>query len=115
MAGARHLIERLIVTVTSTFCPPSSFIYSSGNHRSITDTQPLAPVNNDCAKRRKVATSLPENQYISGNTLTPNGDEEPSTIRVSLENGDLWEKFHRNTNEMITSSRGRHMFPVLKV
>nr|QBC65504.1 brachyury 2 [Dynamena pumila] len=36
------------------------------------------------------------------------------TLRLSLEDADLWRSFHRMTNEMIVTKNGRRMFPVLK-
>eukprot|EP01134_Creolimax_fragrantissima_P001208 CFRG1208T1 len=36
-------------------------------------------------------------------------------VRVTLQSGDLWGELYRETNEMITSARGRQMFPVIKL
>lgn len=35
-------------------------------------------------------------------------------IQVTLQESDLWEKFHLLTNEMIVTKNGRRMFPVIK-
>ncbi|CAF0739144.1 unnamed protein product [Adineta ricciae] len=36
-------------------------------------------------------------------------------IQVTLHNRDLWEQFHRLTNEMIVTKAGRRMFPIIAV
>ena len=36
-------------------------------------------------------------------------------ISVVLQEPELWNKFHRLTNEMIVTKNGRRMFPVIKV
>ena len=36
-------------------------------------------------------------------------------IGVSLQEPELWDKFHKLTNEMIVTKNGRRMFPVIKV
>uniref|UniRef100_A0A8C3G173 T-box domain-containing protein n=1 Tax=Cyclopterus lumpus TaxID=8103 RepID=A0A8C3G173_CYCLU len=43
------------------------------------------------------------------------GDPTERELRVSLEEEELWSKFHLITNEMIVTKNGRRMFPVLKV
>ncbi|XP_047432266.1 T-box transcription factor TBX19-like [Mugil cephalus] len=43
------------------------------------------------------------------------GDPTERELRVKLEDGELWRKFQRVTNEMIVTKNGRRMFPVLKV
>jgi len=40
---------------------------------------------------------------------------QPGNISVSLEDGELWSRFERLTNEMIVTKNGRRMFPVIKV
>ena len=40
---------------------------------------------------------------------------QPGNISVSLEEGELWSRFERLTNEMIVTKNGRRMFPVIKV
>jgi brachyury protein len=37
------------------------------------------------------------------------------SIWASLEDGELWSRFERVTNEMILTKNGRRMFPVIKV
>ena len=36
-------------------------------------------------------------------------------IKVELQEPELWDKFHKLTNEMIVTKNGRRMFPVIKV
>ena len=36
-------------------------------------------------------------------------------IGVALQEPELWDKFHKLTNEMIVTKNGRRMFPVIKV
>ena len=45
--------------------------------------------------------------------LAPLVSHQP--ISVTLEDGDLWSRFERLTNEMIVTKNGRRMFPVIKV
>jgi hypothetical protein len=49
---------------------------------------------------------------VEGN-LSPVAAHQP--ISVTLEDGDLWSRFERLTNEMIVTKNGRRMFPVIKV
>ena len=49
---------------------------------------------------------------MEGN-LSPAVSHQP--IGVTLEDGDLWSRFERLTNEMIVTKNGRRMFPVIKV
>ncbi|XP_028324547.1 T-box transcription factor T [Gouania willdenowi] len=43
------------------------------------------------------------------------GDPTERELKVSLDEGELWQKFKDLTNEMIVTKNGRRMFPVLKV
>ncbi|KAK3082974.1 hypothetical protein FSP39_010428 [Pinctada imbricata] len=45
----------------------------------------------------------------------PQGDSMDKNIKISLENRDLWSKFHNIGTEMIITKTGRRMFPTLKV
>ena len=49
---------------------------------------------------------------MEGN-LSPTASHQP--IGVTLEDGELWSRFERLTNEMIVTKNGRRMFPVIKV
>ena len=49
---------------------------------------------------------------VEGN-LSPTVSQQP--IGVTLEDGELWSRFERQTNEMIVTKSGRRMFPVIKV
>ncbi len=51
---------------------------------------------------------------IEGN-LSPVSTGGHQTIGVGLEEGELWSRFERLTNEMIVTKNGRRMFPVIKV
>ena len=51
---------------------------------------------------------------VDGNlSAVSNGGHQ--MISVSLEEGELWSRFERLTNEMIVTKNGRRMFPVIKV
>ncbi|XP_077370098.1 T-box transcription factor TBX19-like isoform X2 [Festucalex cinctus] len=56
--------------------------------------------------------SAVENELEAGREK---GDPTERGLRVTLEDGELWRKFQRITNEMIVTKNGRRMFPVLKV
>ncbi|XP_077401117.1 T-box transcription factor TBX19-like [Vanacampus margaritifer] len=56
--------------------------------------------------------SAVENELQAGREK---GDPTERGLRVTLEDGELWRKFQRVTNEMIVTKNGRRMFPVLKV
>lgn len=43
------------------------------------------------------------------------GDTMDKNIKITLENRDLWSKFHSIGTEMIITKTGRRMFPTLKV
>ncbi|KAJ1152630.1 hypothetical protein NDU88_005405 [Pleurodeles waltl] len=43
------------------------------------------------------------------------GDPTERQLKVSLEEGELWQRFKELTNEMIVTKNGRRMFPVLKL
>jgi hypothetical protein len=61
--------------------------------------------------RQKVQTFSAD---VDGNLLpVSNGGHQ--TIGVGLEEGELWSRFERLTNEMIVTKNGRRMFPVIKV
>lgn len=51
-------------------------------------------------RKRVCRYSLADNTYV---------------LQVTLDGMELWQEFSKYGNEMITSSRGRHMFPVIKV
>ena len=61
--------------------------------------------------RQKVQTFSAD---VDGN-LSPVSNGGHQTIGVSLEEGELWSRFERLTNEMIVTKNGRRMFPVIKV
>ncbi|KAF5904976.1 brachyury protein, partial [Clarias magur] len=56
--------------------------------------------------------SAVENELQAG---SEKGDPTERELKVSLEEGELWQKFRELTNEMIVTKNGRRMFPVLKV
>jgi hypothetical protein len=64
---------------------------------------------------RRLRTKIKPEHCIPGVVVNALGEQDASTLRVAIENHELWEKFHVHTNEMITAAKGRHMFPVLKV
>jgi hypothetical protein len=56
---------------------------------------------------------------VAGNSPSPGINHAAvmagqSRVHVELEEGSLWNKFHRLTNEMIVTKNGRRMFPVIK-
>jgi len=61
--------------------------------------------------RQKVQTFSAD---VDGN-LSPVSNGGHQTIGVGLEEGELWSRFERLTNEMIVTKNGRRMFPVIKV
>jgi len=52
---------------------------------------------------------------LQGNLSPMSSSESGAGIMVTLEDGDLWSKFERLTNEMIVTKNGRRMFPVIKI
>ena len=41
------------------------------------------------------------------------GADDDQTIRVKLDDLELWKSFHRLTNEMIVTKNGRFVFPFM--
>ena len=56
-----------------------------------------------------------ENLKVTMSDLTVSDGEAGRRIEAILEDGDLWQKFHQLTNEMIVTKSGRRMFPLIKV
>nr|WCC58475.1 brachyury 3 [Dynamena pumila] len=90
----------------------------------------MASILLDLENRKQTNTQLPcnlkstkENNWLKNsndedeirNNSSPSNRDDGSKVRVSLDDKDLWESFHRLSNEMIVTKNGRRMFPVLKV
>ncbi|XP_064613148.1 T-box transcription factor TBX20-like [Liolophura sinensis] len=58
-----------------------------------------------------IPTSHDHKRMLSG----PQRDTADKNIKITLENRDLWTKFHNLGTEMIITKTGRRMFPTLKV
>ena len=58
-------------------------------------------------------------KWSNTKTVSPAKMDKPKVveedIKVELQEPELWDKFHKLTNEMIVTKNGRRMFPVIKV
>lgn len=100
----------------------SQTISSTTNTLGITYTQPhSSPSINSI-----VTTNSNNNNNINTSSLnygvssSSTSSSQSSLINsdcvdVQLEDSELWQTFHKNTNEMIVTKNGRRMFPVVRV
>lgn len=64
----------------------------------------------------KAGTSSSSSSAANGNgTSSTNNNSRLSQIECTLDNKDMWDKFHSLNTEMIITKTGRRMFPVMKV
>uniref|UniRef100_A0A914GZW9 T-box domain-containing protein n=1 Tax=Globodera rostochiensis TaxID=31243 RepID=A0A914GZW9_GLORO len=106
---------------TTTVDADSSTSSSSGAATPITHQQPLVHqlgnANVPCQPQqlpRLVSTSKNSGAFAppSAECIT---SVDNKNVNIELANKELWEKFHRVTNEMVVTRTGRKMFPKLEL
>ncbi|XP_065055304.1 T-box transcription factor TBX5-like isoform X2 [Rhopilema esculentum] len=82
---------------------------SGGLAKSFTNT--LTTVMNQTISEDRVA----QGEMVEDSKIPVCGEIKDPNIKVTLQNKEIWDKFHACGTEMIITKAGRRMFPVIKV
>ena len=107
-------VTPIITSVTQVTPSITSVTQVTPNDTSLTQVTPIisnvtqvTPTDTNETQVTPIITNVTQ--------VTPNTSMETSGINVILQDPELWDKFHKLTNEMIVTKNGRRMFPLLKV